>query len=83
MLSQDTTTDDDFFPMAQTRTKRDEFLVEIRKKKNQTVIQQKRTKFSRSGDDEMNSSNQLGGDGNMYFNEPKSQGYGVITEEVR
>ncbi len=33
-------------PMSKTKEKRDQFLTEIRKKKNQDVINQKRLKFS-------------------------------------
>lgn len=36
-----------FNPMALTRNKRDEFLIEIRKKKNRNFIQEKRLKLSK------------------------------------
>lgn len=46
-ISMNSDSTDDIFPMAMTRNKRDEFLIDIRKKKNKTLIHQKRIMLSK------------------------------------
>lgn len=77
-------TDDVCFPMAMTRNKRDEFLIDIRKKKNKTLIHQKRIMLSKENCNQVQPVMQIedSNTANPYLEVQNQQAFVPLTPEM-